>query len=245
MQLSCLFTFTINLCHRSCYATIRERFAGCKAEPVANTCCSGLALFSLQMQRGLLQRKRAEAEQFPSGPMQRKRAKTGRTGEGGMSVQPAVSMSGGPDATRKDSPTLWTTGGAAAAVAGAGAVAGAAAVAAASVTSTEPGALRGSAFDRVSQQIPSLQYIESVLLSAKQSPEERDAAAHCGTITVQMPRSVLDSGSFWLQAQCGKHTSEPFAMPRYAVTMKKQSMSRFQDHWRRFMYPPDTLRRVQ
>ena len=248
MPRSLLFTFTVNLCHRSCSATKRERFAGCKAQPVANTCCSGLALFSLQMQRGLLQRKRAEGEQFPSGPMQRKRAKTGRTGEGGMSVQPAVSMSGGPDATRKDTPILWTTGGAAA-VAGAGAVAGAvagaAAVAAAPVTSTEPGALRGSAFDRVSQQIPSLQYIESVLLSAKQSPEERDAAAHCGTITVQMPRSVLDSGSFWLQAQCGKHISEPFAMPRYTVTMKKQSMSRFQDHWRRFMYPPDTLRRVQ
>ena len=204
-----------------------------------------------------MQRKRAEAEQFPSGPMQRKRAKTGKTVEVGMSVQPTVSMSGGPDATRKDTPTLWTTGAAAAAAAADAAPKQSLAVDSSKVakavqgtpasptTSTEPGALRGSASDGVSQQIPSLQYIEHVLLSAKQGPEDRDAAAYHGTITVQMPRSVLDSGSFWLQAQCGNCMSEPFAMPRYVVTVKEQSMSRFQDHWRRYMYPPDTLRRVQ
>ncbi|KAL0044208.1 hypothetical protein WJX82_004293 [Trebouxia sp. C0006] len=47
------------------------------------------------------------------------------------------------------------------------------------------------------------------------------------------------------RAKTGQTVEEPFAMPRYAVTVKEESVSRFQEHWRRYMYPPDTLRRVQ
>lgn len=185
--------------------------------------------------------------------MQSKRAKRGQTVEGDVATQSAVGAFGVPDATGTDAPEASTAAAIAADVApqeplavGSSKVTQAVqGTPAAPTTSTEPGALRGSASDGVLQQIPSLQYIEHVLLSAKQGPEDRDAAAYHGTITVQMPRSVLDSGSFWLQAQCGNCMSEPFAMPRYVVTVKEQSMSRFQNHWRRFMYSPDTVRRVQ
>ena len=185
--------------------------------------------------------------------MQRKRAKRAQTVEGDVTMQSAVSASGPEDATGLDAPDASTAATTAADVAPQEPLAvGSSTVtqtvqgeAATQTTPTEPRELTGPASAGVLQQMPIVQYIENLLLSVKQDPEASDAAVYHGTITVQMPRSVLDTSSFWLQGQCGDCISQPFAMPRYTVTVKEQSMSRFQDHWRRFMYPPDTMRRVQ
>lgn len=166
--------------------------------------------------------------------MQRKRAKTGQTVEGDIAMQSA------PHAAGTDVLTVCT----AAAIATDVAPQHPLADSSSEVTEAVQGVSRVPGHG-VLQQIPRLHDIEHLLLSARQSPEETIAAVHHSMITVQVPRGVLDSGSFWLQAQCGSCISEPFAMPRYAVTVKEESVSRFQEHWRRYMYPPDTLRRVQ
>ena len=165
--------------------------------------------------------------------------------EGDIALHSTVSVSGAPYATGTDVPTAST----AAAIATDVAPQEPLATSSSKVMGAEQSkcVLRACGRRRVLQQIPTLHDVEHLLLSAKQSPEETIAAmvSYRSKITVQMPRSILDSGSFWLQAQCGNQISEPFAMPRYVVTVKEQSMSRLQDHWRRFMYSPDTLRRLQ
>lgn len=196
----------------------------------------------------------AKQEHKFAGRIMHKRVTRWQTVEGDVAMQSAVSPPGPPNAIGTDVPEASAAAATAAAdvapqeplAVGSSTVTQAVqGEAATQTTPTEPGKLTGPASAGVLQQMPSLQYIEDLILSVKQSPEASDAAAYHGTITVQMPRSVLDCGSFWLQAQCSNCISEPFAMPRYAVTVKEESVSRFQEHWRRYMYTPDTLRRVQ
>lgn len=148
----------------------------------------------------------AKQEQKFAGLIVRKRVKRGQTVEGDVAMQSAVSPPGPPDAIGTDVPEASAAAATAADVAPQEPLAvGSSTVtqavqgeAATQTTPTEPGKLTGPASAGVLQQMPSLQYIEDLILSVKQSPEASDAAAYHGTITVQMPRSVLDCGSFWL-----------------------------------------------
>ena len=84
--------------------------------------------------------------------------------------------------------------------------------------------------------------IELVLHSLRQQPEQEMAAEPHHRVTVCLPSGGFKNGSLWLQAQNEDGISEPVATPKYAVVAEHFP---YQDHWKRFMYSSDLLRRAQ